>query len=365
MTRLLRLVLALVVGLLVAAAGTSPAAAHAQLIESDPADGSVVASAPDTVTLTFNEPVRLERARIFAADGTELDVDARSSDSVVTIDPQDDLGEGTVVVSWELESADGHVVSGALSFSVGAPSAGSTGTTGSASGTDAGPDATAAAVLGLLGAAVAVAGLLLRRPVLVRGGWTVAVAAAVLWLPLQTGGGLRESASWLDGALSWRGLLLVGTLAGLAGVVSAGRRATLALGAVVLVAAGTGLVVVPGPTTVAPAGAAPAAGPQELMGGLGAGTVTAVVDRADGGSTTLELSVVDEAGEPVAPVAVPAVRFRSADLDIGPIVLEEAGPGAWTGTATLPTAGEWTLEISVRITEFDNPVVDLPFTIEG
>lgn len=361
MSRTLRVVLALVVGLLVAAAGTSPAAAHAQLIESDPADGSVVATAPEEVTLTFNEPVRLERARLFAADGTELDVDARSSDSVVTVVPSEELGEGTIVVSWELESADGHVVSGAISFSVGAPTAG---TTNAAASAEAGPAAIAAGVLGALGALVALAGVLLARPLLQRAGWAAALVGGVLWLPLQTGDGLLASAAWLDGALSWRGLLLVGALAGLAGVVQAGRQARAGVGAVVLVAAAVGLVVVPPPATEVPAAAAPPSR-QELAGELGDGQVIAVVDRADDGAATLEIGAVDADGEAVEPVAEPAVRLLSEDLDLGPIPLEETGVGTWTGTVRLPVSGEWTLEVSVRVTDFDNPVASIPFSWSG
>jgi methionine-rich copper-binding protein CopC len=361
-TRVLRLALVLGLALLATAAGISPAAAHAQLISSDPADGSVVEAAPAEIVLTFNEPVRLQRARIFAADGAELDVEARSSDSVVTIVPEQDLGEGTIVVSWELASADTHVVSGAISFSVGTPSAGTT----TAAAAEAGPAATVVGVLGLLATAVAIGGVVLRRTAVRQGAWLVAVAAAVLWLPLSTGGRLRDWATWLDGALSWRGLLLLGALAGLAGVVSAGRRATLALGAAVLVAAGGGLIAVPGPTAaVPPAGVAAGAGPQELSGELGDGRIDAVVDRAADGRTTLEIQAVDEAGEPVTPVDVPVVRLRSDGLDLGPLVLEEVGAGSWTGTTTVPTTGAWTLEVSVRLSEFENPVASLPFDVAG
>lgn len=362
MSRVLRLALVLGLALLGTAVGVSPAAAHAQLISSDPADGSVVATAPAEVTLTFNEPVRLQRARVFAADGTEVDVEARSSDSVVTIVPEQDLGEGTVVVSWELASADTHVVSGAISFSVGAPSSGTTETATA----EAGPAATVVGVLGLLAAAVAVGGLLLRRTAVRQAAWLVAVTAAVLWLPLSTGGRLRDWATWLDGALSWRGLLLLGALAGLAVVVSAGRRATLVLGAAVLVAAGSGLIAVPGPTAaVPPIGVAAGSGPQELSGELGDARIDAVVDRSADGRTTLEIQAVDEAGEPVTPVDVPVVRLRSDGLDLGPVVLEETAPGAWAGTTTVPAPGEWTLEVSVRLSEFENPVASLPFDVVG
>lgn len=366
MTRPLRVLLALLLGLLVAAVGTSPAAAHAQLLESDPADGSVVAAAPEEITLTFNEPVRLESARLFAADGGEVEVDARSSDNLVVVDPSGDLGPGTVTVSWELVSEDGHVISGAIAFSIGEPTAG--GPVGpAAERAEPGASATVVGVAGMLAALVALAGLVVRRAVLVRGGWAVAVVAGVLWLPLQTGGRLLDSAPWLDGALSWRGLLVLAALAGLAlaiGPGREGRRVVAVLGAAVAVAAVAGVLVVD-PAGPEPTGAVAATGPQQLEGELGDGTLRATVDRATGGSTTLTITATDADGAPVAPVEDPVVRLRGPDLDLGPVALTPTGPGAWTGAVAIPTAGEWALEVSVRLTDFDNPVVSLPFVVEG
>lgn len=367
MTRTLRVLLALLLGLLVTAAGTSPAAAHAQLLESDPADGSVVRVAPEELTLTFNETVRLDRARVFAADGRELEVDARSTDNVVTVDPVDDLGEGTVTVSWELVSADGHVISGAIAFSIGAASAGGpVAPTGARA--EPGAAATVAGVVAVLGALAALVGLVLARSVVVRTGWAVAVVAAVLWLPLQTGGELLASASWLDGGLSWRGLLVLAALGGLALAVGPGRegrRLVAGVGALVAVAAVAGAVVVDPPGAPAPAAEAATTGPQQLSGALGDGTLTATVDRSAGGSTTLTIAATDADGQPVEPVADPVVRLLGPDLELGPVALTGTGPGAWTGAVAVPTAGDWTLEVSVRITEFENPVASLPFTIDG
>lgn len=114
-------VLALV-GLLLAAA---PASAHASLVSTDPTEGQVLAAAPDEATFTFDEPVRLQSGgvRVFDATGRELDSDARSVDTRLVVDLPDGMDEGTFVVAWRVVSNDGHPIGGALTFSVGTPSA--------------------------------------------------------------------------------------------------------------------------------------------------------------------------------------------------------------------------------------------------
>lgn len=119
------LVLALLLGLVLA--GASPAAAHAELVSTDPEEGAVLEAAPETVTLTFNEPVRLtsQEVAVYDAQGETVDASAGASGVEVTValTGAADLANGTYVVSWNVLSSDGHPVSGALTFSVGAPSA--------------------------------------------------------------------------------------------------------------------------------------------------------------------------------------------------------------------------------------------------
>ena len=104
----------------------APAAAHASLVSSDPESGAVVAALPDEITLTFNEPVRLEAGGVkaFDANGDEWEVDAVSRDNLVVVTPVGDPGDGTVVISWKVTSEDGHEVGGAVHFSIGEASAG-------------------------------------------------------------------------------------------------------------------------------------------------------------------------------------------------------------------------------------------------
>jgi len=107
--------------------GGSPAAAHAELVDTDPAEGAVLETAPETVTLTFNEPVRLtsQEVAVYDATGEEVPSTAGASGPEVTVGLSDAAGleDGSYVVSWNVLSSDGHPISGALTFSVGAPSA--------------------------------------------------------------------------------------------------------------------------------------------------------------------------------------------------------------------------------------------------
>lgn len=125
-------VAAALVALALVVLGAAPASAHAELIDTDPAEGAVVGTAPDTVTLTFNEPVRLtsQEIAVYDAAGDQVEATSRASGTEVTVGLTSaaDLADGTYVVSWNVLSGDGHPISGALTFSVGAPSASVTAT---------------------------------------------------------------------------------------------------------------------------------------------------------------------------------------------------------------------------------------------
>ncbi|MEU9406266.1 copper resistance protein CopC [Streptomyces sp. NPDC048281] len=118
---------ALLAALLLASA--APASAHAALRGSDPADGAVLKSSPGSVTLTFTEAVGLLDDSFRVYDPTNHRVDTgeaehgpAGSDTARITFPKK-LGTGTFTVAWRVVSADSHPVSGALTFSVGKPSA--------------------------------------------------------------------------------------------------------------------------------------------------------------------------------------------------------------------------------------------------
>ncbi|MFJ9849125.1 copper resistance CopC/CopD family protein [Streptomyces sp. NPDC101150] len=124
--RLLVVVAALLGALL---GGAAPAAAHAALTGSDPAQGSVVEQAPEQVSLTFSEGVAMgdDSIRVLDPKGKRVDrgkLRNLCSGSVVKYGAglPPGLADGTYTVAWQAVSADSHPVSGAFTFSVGAPS---------------------------------------------------------------------------------------------------------------------------------------------------------------------------------------------------------------------------------------------------
>lgn len=97
------------------------ASAHAVLESTDPANDTVLASGPAGVTLTFDEPVQAapDGIRVFGPSGDEVAVgrvQARDTSVVASLRRAD--ATGTYTVSWQVVSADGHVIDGAFIFHV-------------------------------------------------------------------------------------------------------------------------------------------------------------------------------------------------------------------------------------------------------
>ncbi|MFD1661324.1 copper resistance protein CopC [Streptomyces caeni] len=107
--------------------GAAPASAHAALIGSGPAQGTVVDKAPDQVTLTFSEKVAFsgDSLRVLDPRGQRVDTGKafNQSGTVYGVKVRAGLPRGTYTVTYQVVSADSHPVSGAFTFSVGAPSA--------------------------------------------------------------------------------------------------------------------------------------------------------------------------------------------------------------------------------------------------
>ncbi|MFI2352683.1 copper resistance CopC/CopD family protein [Streptomyces sp. NPDC019443] len=127
----LLLAAAVLIGTLLGAllAGASPASAHAALTGSNPKDGAVVATAPKDVTLTFSEQVAMgnDSIRVLEPSGKRSDkakIRDLSTGGTVSygVDLLPGLPNGTYTVAWQAVSADSHPISGAFTFSIGAPS---------------------------------------------------------------------------------------------------------------------------------------------------------------------------------------------------------------------------------------------------
>jgi copper transport protein len=114
--------LAAAIGLLLAPTGT--ALAHAELISSSPADGSVLAEEPAEIVLRFSENVDVvgESIRMVDAQGDPRPlgiIDQSLGADTIRAEIPARLAEGTYVVGWQAISADSHTIRGAFTFSVG------------------------------------------------------------------------------------------------------------------------------------------------------------------------------------------------------------------------------------------------------
>ncbi|MCC0094031.1 copper resistance protein CopC/CopD [Streptomyces flavotricini] len=108
--------------------GAGPAFAHAGLSGSDPADGTVLKTEPRYVTLTFTESVGFSDDSLRVLSPRNERVNPRPAqhvdgkDDTARVELSGKLPQGTYTVAWRVVSADGHPISGAFVFSIGAPS---------------------------------------------------------------------------------------------------------------------------------------------------------------------------------------------------------------------------------------------------
>ncbi len=104
--------------------GVAPASAHATLLTTEPAPGTVLDAAPQAITLRFNEPVEssLGSVRVFDGDAHRVVAGAPhhpAGDHSVVRSSLPDLDGGTYVVTWRVVSADSHPVDGSFTFQIG------------------------------------------------------------------------------------------------------------------------------------------------------------------------------------------------------------------------------------------------------
>jgi copper transport protein len=92
--------------------------------------------------------------------------------------------------------------------------------------------------------------------------------------------------------------------------------------------------------------------------------VLATLDSTEGRRRQLLVQVQDLSGEPVDLHARPEVSLRSADVDLGTVPIVPTGAGTYVAEVTFPAAGEWEIQVSLKIDEFDNPVTTLTVTVD-
>jgi methionine-rich copper-binding protein CopC len=98
------------------------ASAHSELEGASPAEGAVLQSAPDAVTLTFNEPIQLDGSGIVVRDAQGNRYDKPDSFSVkenlAGIDLSLAEASGRYTVDYRIVSEDGHAVTGEYEYTL-------------------------------------------------------------------------------------------------------------------------------------------------------------------------------------------------------------------------------------------------------
>ena len=108
---------------ILAALYANVATAHAVLVSSSPANGSILSQAPREIRLSFNEGIegRFSSVTLTRSDGKKVQTGAsysdaqKRSDLVVSLPP---LQPGKYQVRWQATSADSHRIQGSFGFEI-------------------------------------------------------------------------------------------------------------------------------------------------------------------------------------------------------------------------------------------------------
>lgn len=98
---------------------------------------------------------------------------------------------------------------------------------------------------------------------------------------------------------------------------------------------------------------------------LGDGMADVRMAPAQAGPNTVKIALHDGDGAPLEPETDPQVRLALPEKDLGPLTpaVTRTGPGRYEVPVDLPLPGQWELELSVRTSTFDNPVVVVPVEV--
>jgi len=104
--------------------GVVAAFAHAHLVRATPAEGAVVKSAPNEVTLKFNERLEPSFSSSVIRDSAGKQVDKADAhvdkaDRTVVRVSLPPLNPGVYTVEWRAMSSDTHKISGNFTFRIG------------------------------------------------------------------------------------------------------------------------------------------------------------------------------------------------------------------------------------------------------
>ncbi|MDG4667618.1 copper resistance protein CopC [Mycobacterium sp. 236(2023)] len=125
LSRVLLAVLVILAPVVLATWAAAPASAHATLLASTPSDGTQLDASPSVLTFELSEPVSLVEGsvQLINADGDRCPLAAERLDegrTRIVIEPAESLPDGAYLATARVVSADTHVVSLSIRFTVGA-----------------------------------------------------------------------------------------------------------------------------------------------------------------------------------------------------------------------------------------------------
>lgn len=147
------------------------------------------------------------------------------------------------------------------------------------------------------------------------------------------------------------------------------RRATVRLGRVVTVEAGVILLVlaltgflVNQPPRAEAVVIPERTGVQTTQLGIDA-KVLATMTPTRVGQNTVLVQLQDLTGEPLEPARLPEISVRSDEFDLGQVKTTSVASGTFRADVVLPAAGTWRVQVSLRLSQFDNPVAVVTFNV--
>lgn len=104
--------------------GINPAAAHDELVSTNPTDGATLTEAPASLELTYSGDIMdvdgANQVRVTNAAGESVtDGDPEVDGTVVTQDLATAAADDTYTVTWRVVSSDGHPIQGTFTYTVG------------------------------------------------------------------------------------------------------------------------------------------------------------------------------------------------------------------------------------------------------
>lgn len=114
-------IVALLTAVVFTVLGVPPTAwAHNGLVSTSPGDGKTVATPPQSIVLTFNEPAIKTGTKVLVTgpDGEVAAGAPQLIDNTVEQALRPELPAGEYTVEWRITSADGHPINGEFSFRV-------------------------------------------------------------------------------------------------------------------------------------------------------------------------------------------------------------------------------------------------------